>query len=286
MTSLHVRKIAKLWQALRQPFSLPPASIGFHECRWEHLDMDVMGCLLCGNIHACADGRCVSTEEVEDGVVCTLSGVLIRNKRFVDNEFMSHVNLTDFVPSHNVFEEENAVSDVRSVVHNLLCSEMSKTLYFRSVIMHMNRSRLKLKNAENIALACAELMGECIHTLKLTEFNVATRNAIVKPVSQCILKVMNALVHNFRMPLKEGELKTVTVGMLYLMRKGVVFEDVTVLPAMSELRAYLPSENMLAAFFDIKSRTITESENRVKFALRTATRERLLLAGFNTAETL
>ena len=55
---------------------------------------------------------------------------------------------------------------------------------------------------------------------------------------------------------------------------------------MSELRAYLPSENMLAAFFDIKSRTITESENRVKFALRTATRERLLLAGFNTAETL
>jgi hypothetical protein len=70
------------------------------------------------------------------------------------------------------------------------------------------------------------------------------------------------------------------------MRKGVVFEDVTVLPVMSELRAYLPSENMLAEFFDIKSRTITESENRVKFALRTATRERLLLAGFNTVETL
>ena len=247
MTSLHVRKITKLWQALRKPFTLPPASLGYHECRWEHLDIYVMG-------------WCVSTEEVEDSVVCTLSGVLIRNKRFVENEFMSHLNPTDFVPSHNVFEEENAASDVRSIVHNLLCSEMSKTLYFRSVVLHMNRSRLKLKNAENIALACAELMGECIHTLKLTEFNVATRNAIVKPVSQCILKVMNALVHNFRMPLKEGELKTVTVGMLYLMRKGVVFEDITVLPAMSELRAYLLSENILAAFFDIKSRTITVSE--------------------------
>lgn len=286
MTSLHVQRITKLWKMLRQPFTLPPASLGYHECRWEHLDMDVLGCLLCGKIHACADGRCVSTVEVEDGVVCTLSGVLIRNKRFVDNEFMSHVQLTDSVPSHNVFDEETCSDDVRSVVHNLLCSEMSKTLHFRSVFLHMNRSRLKLKNAENIALACAELMGDCIHTLNLTHFNAAARKAMVKPVSKCIVKVVGTLVHNFRMPLKEGELKSVTVGMLYLMRKGVMFEDLTVLPALSELRGYLPSENMLAAFFDIKSRTITESENRVKFALRTATRERLFLFGFNTEERL
>ena len=99
-------------------------------------------------------------------------------------------------------------------------------------------------------MTCVELMVDCIHMLKLTQFNVSTRNAIVKPVSQCILRVMNTIVHNFRMPLKEGELKTVTVGMLYLRRKGVVFEDITVLPVMSELRVYLPSENMLAAFFE------------------------------------
>ncbi len=88
--------------------------------------MDVMGCLLCGNMHACADGLCVSMEEVEDSVLCTMSCVLICNKRFMENKFMSHVNLnlTDFVTSHNVFEEENTASNVRSIVHNLLCSEM------------------------------------------------------------------------------------------------------------------------------------------------------------------
>jgi hypothetical protein len=37
---------------------------------------------------------------------------------------------------------------------------------------------------------------------------------------------------------------------------------------------------MLSVFFDIRGRTITESENRVKFALRSATRARLLAAGF------
>ncbi len=121
MTSLHVRKITKLWQTLWQPFTLLTESLGYHECLWEHLNMDVMGCLLCGNMHACADGRCVSMEEVEDSVLCTMSCVLICNKRFVENEFMSHVNLTDFVPSHNVFEQENTASNVRSIVHNLLC---------------------------------------------------------------------------------------------------------------------------------------------------------------------
>jgi len=150
-------------------------------------------------------------EEVKDSVLCTMSCVLICNKRFVENEFMSHVNLTDFVSSHNVFEQENTASNVRSIVHNLLCSEMLKTLYFWSVILHMNSSRLKLTNTENIALTCVELMVDCIHMLKLTQFNVATRNNIVKPVSQCILRVMNMIVHNFRMPLKEGELRVCVV---------------------------------------------------------------------------
>jgi hypothetical protein len=65
------------------------------------------------------------------------------------------------------------------------------------------------------------------------------------------------------------------------MRTGVVFEDIAVLPAVIVLGVYLPSENTLTWFLDIKSSTITESENRVKFSLRTSMRERLLLAGFS-----
>jgi hypothetical protein len=281
MTSLQVQKIVQLWRTLRQPFTLPASSLGFHECRWERLDLDVLACVLCGAVHACADGRCTSLEEVEDGVVCTLTGVLIRDKRFVASEFMSHVSLTDFVPSHNVFEEENAACDVNSVVRSVLCSETAKLVYLRRIVLYMSRSRPKLRNSANLALACAEVMGDCLHALKLTPFDAARRIALAKRVSTAILKVMNALVHNFGMPLKDGELQSVAVGLLYLMRTGVVFEDIAVLPAVSELGAYLPSENTLTRFFDIKSRTITESENRVKFSLRTATRERLLLAGFS-----
>ncbi len=63
--------------------------------------------------------------------------------------------------------------------------------------------------------------------------------------------------------------------MLYLMRQGVTFEGVVILPVVGELVWFLPPENMLSVFFDIRARTITESENRVKFALRSATREKI-----------
>jgi hypothetical protein len=113
MTSLRVREISALWTVLRQPFVLPKASFGHHECKWERLDLDVLGCLLCGTIHACGDGACRCTQEVEDGHVCTLSGVVIREKRFVQTEFIAHAHLTDCVTSQSVFEEENAAEEAQ-----------------------------------------------------------------------------------------------------------------------------------------------------------------------------
>jgi hypothetical protein len=278
MTSLRVREISALWTVLRQPFVLPKASFGHHECKWERLDLDVLGCLLCGAIHACSDGACKCTQEVEDGHVCTLSGVVIREKRFVQTEFIAHAHLTDCVTSQSVFEEENAGEEVRNVVEHMLFSETSKMLHFRNIMCCVSKGKHKLKHAPNLLVACAELMHGLAQPLR--RFDAAGRKALVESVTRSILHAIGVLVYSFRMPLKDGELKTVGVGMLYLMRKGVVFEDVVILPAVGELARFLPSESMLSVFFDIRGRTITESENRVKFALRSATRARLLAAGF------
>jgi hypothetical protein len=286
MTSLRVREISALWTVLRQPFVLPKASFGHHECKWERLDLDVLGCLLCGTIHACSDGACKHTQEVEDGHVCILSGVLVREKRFVQSEFIAHASLTDCVASQSVFEEENAAVDVRNVVENLLCSETSKMLYLRNIMYYMNKGKHKLKQAPNLVVACAQLMQECMLARPLRKFDLEGRKALVERVTRSILHAICGLVYNFRMPLKDGELKTVAVGMIYLMRKGVTFERVVILPAVGELVRFLPSESMLSVFFDIRGRTITESENRVKFALRSATRARLLAAGFGVQGTL
>lgn len=279
------QRAVALWRMLRQPFALPVAAAGLHKCCWENIDLDLLGCTLCGQVHACADGRCSETMEVEDGVVCTLSGVVVRNKLFVDTEFVSHVNLTEFVAQQNVFDEETAWGDVFVVVDMMLCSEIAKTLYLRSILTYMIRWRPRLKAAEHLGLVCSEILGGCVTTLRLQPFRAARRRELVKPLTREIYKVMHTLVHNFRMPLKDGEVQNVTVGLLYLMRTGVVFGDITVLSAVEELREFLPSESMLSEFFSVRSRTITESENRVKFALRSATRERLVAAGFKEGRT-
>jgi hypothetical protein len=262
MSLLRVREISALWTALRQPFVLPKASFGFHECQWERLDLDVLGCVLCGTIHACADGRCQNTEEVEDGHVCVLSGVVIREKRFVATEFIPHALLTDCVAAQCVFEEENATAQVFSVVEDLLCSQTSKMLYMRNLMYSMNKSKCKLRRAPNLLLACAELVHTCTPTHPLRKFDLDGRRAIVESVTRDIVGAIRGLVYGFRMPLKDGELRTVAVGMLYLMRQGVTFESIVILPVVDELVRYLPNESMLSVFFDVRAKTITESENR------------------------
>ncbi len=56
----------------------------------------------------------------------------------------------------------------------------------------------------------------------LRRFDAAGRKVLVESVTRSILHTIGVLVYSFRMPLKDSELKTVGVGMLYLMSKGVV----------------------------------------------------------------
>jgi hypothetical protein len=62
---------------------------------------------------------------------------------------------------------------------------------------------------------------------------------------------------------------TIIVGLLYMLRRGVVVHNVTVLPTMSALRIVLPLEQHLVTVFNIKAKIITEAENVIKFNLRT-----------------
>lgn len=280
MSLLRVREISQIWTMLRQPFVLPRACFGHHECRWERLDLDVLGCVLCGSVHACADGACGDVQEVEDGHVCTLSGVLVRDRRFVQTEFLPHANLTETVAAHCVFDEETAHGDVEQVVHSVLCSETARKLFLRNMVYRMNRSKHRLRREPNLVVGVAKLVSECGLAQPLRDFEAPLRAAVAARAIRAILAALNRLVHNLRMPLKDGDLQTVAVGMLFLMRQGVFFEDVVVLPQERELEHMLPPEGMLSTVFGIAGKTITESENRVKFALRSATRARLCSMGF------
>lgn len=69
------------------------------------------------------------------------------------------------------------------------------------------------------------------------------------------------------------------VGLLYLMRYGIVVKSIVVLPILNLLCEVLPMENHLGIFFNVKGKIITETENVVKMALKTLSTNELMVYG-------
>ena len=77
----------------------------------------------------------------------------------------------------------------------------------------------------------------------------------------------------------DAKLKTTVIGLLYMMRQGIVVHEIVVLPRLACLDELLPLEAHLGIFFGVKAKCITETENVVKIILRSITKQQLLDAG-------
>ena len=96
-------QMVDIWRMLRRPFMLPRNSAHCHQCEWEAIDLDVLGCRLCAYIHACDVCTCKEIFFTNDSVVCLISGVALRNVVFAEDEFVDTVSLTGPV---NQFDED------------------------------------------------------------------------------------------------------------------------------------------------------------------------------------
>ena len=77
----------------------------------------------------------------------------------------------------------------------------------------------------------------------------------------------------------EARLQNVTVGLLYLLRTGIIVHDMVVLPKLPILECILPLESHLGTFFGVRAKCITETENVVKIILRNISKQQLIDAG-------
>ncbi len=89
-----------LWRRLRRPFILPLCA-QHHACEWESIDIDVLGCLVCGRIHACDVCACTDVIETNDSVVCAISGAVLRSQRYSEVEFVDTAKASHYTGSQN-----------------------------------------------------------------------------------------------------------------------------------------------------------------------------------------
>ena len=256
----------QIWHLLKQPFVLPSAGSHTHVCVWKSIDAGLLVCELCGHIHACSDLRCNEVIENDDGSVCALSGMYIREKQYLATEYQDTVNLTDGKLSHRIIEE-TVYEDIKCIFNRLLISEFAEMLYLKQHIELITRWHHQLKRqSKHMILWCAALLQEAQRNVH--KFDYHERAHVASLASKQCYNVLVSLVTQFGMCVKSNEVQELAVGLLYLMRSGIQIQGYQILPVIACLRHMLPPENMLKQYFDVRSKFITESENRAKLCLR------------------
>ena len=269
----------RLWRLIKQPFVLPCGYAHTHECQWKTIDAGLLGCALCGAIHQCADLLCKNVIETDDGTVCALSGMYIRTQQFVATEYQDTVNLTDMKTSHRIIEE-TAFEDIHSIFEKILLSKTAQDLLIKQQLASVLKMHQQFKrNTQNNVVWCCQVMQTIRNDIRY--FDETVRRNVLKVSSRNCFNVLSILVSDFGMYIKTSELQEMAVGLLFLMRTGIYSQGKIILPAIPALAHMLPAEGVLKSHFNIRSKYITESENRAKQCLRHVSSAKLHNTQFN-----
>lgn len=252
-----------MWRCLRRPFTLPENTQRLHTCEWETIDMGLLGCRVCGCVHICHSLTCKDVIETNEGRVCALSGVVVYDKAYSDLEYLDTLALSDSIPVTNDFDGE-----MSNMVRNILSSRQSQNLRRKLLgarLLHLNNN---MHSSLNVLECCMKFLAGIDQAPYLFEFVSSKRREqiVLQAIEDCG-RGMYVMISN-GMSIKPVEVQRITVGLLYMMRCGVTLGATVIMPQRTDIRSLLPPENTLLKTYGIHPKFITETENRLKFSIR------------------
>lgn len=264
---LHAQEQAvDVWRRLRRPFVLP-CGAPHHACEWEAIDVDLLGCRVCGDIHACDVCTCTDVIETTDSVICSVSGAVLRNLVYSEVEFVDTVALSGPVTQF----DEDIDGEIDQAVDYVLMSAKSKRqrrLVFCDTLLRWSRQAATPSTHRSLVAACAAVAQKAQSNPYVFVFVARERLlALVAQAKMDCHRILRFMV-TCGMPIKTAEAQRLTVGVLYLMRHGISDADTVVLQKSPEIAQLLPMENLLLKHYGIHPKFITEAENKIKFCLR------------------
>jgi len=264
---LHAQEQAvDLWRRLRRPFILPRGA-QHHACEWEAIDVDLLGCLVCGQIHACDVCTCKDVIETSDSVVCRVSGAVLRNLMYSEVEFVDTVALSGPVSQF----DDDIDAEIGQAVDYILLSAKSRRqrrMALCDSLLRWSRHAATHCSHQSLVALCAALARKAQSSPHVFVF--VPQERLLALVAQAKLdchRIMRFMV-TCGMPIKTVEAQRLAVGVLYLMRHGISDADTVVLQKSPEIAQLLPMENLLFKHYGIHPKFITEAENKIKFCLR------------------
>lgn len=182
------------------------------------------------------------------------------------------------------------------VCMSILCSETTSLCYEKEQIKLRNRLRWsfmrhvracklqRMQSAPNLIIMISKIAKD-IENYRLPIMNdtASLRRKLAYSCAQEIFKFTCSMTYSNAMFTMNLDAVTMVIGLLYLLRSGLVHKNMTVLPRCRALAYLLPPENYIN-MFGVKSKIITECENIVKCHLRTLSDAEIKDIGYETLD--
>ena len=260
-----------VWRAARGPFR----ALVCAQHAWERYDTTRAGCLRCGCEHQCAPttvgSSCPLAHLDDGGLCCTITGFCPPVVRYSDNEYVDH-----FVPREAARSpDENLHGEVTEIVEWFLMGSTTRACkreetvralgrFACTVIKVLKQQKLDSAQAGPGRLPCLpSIIARALHALRPQRIMSPSRELC----DFCAQHIVKCLLTLKITPLPHKRLNLV-VGLLYLMKQGLVIQNIQWLPRTRSLVCCLPHENCLEKTFKLSMKLVCETENEVKLALR------------------
>jgi hypothetical protein len=306
----------RLWVRVRQPFLIPESICSHGD--WEIYDMHMGGCRKCGIMHLCQHDTCPLSLNYEGQSICNITGLCTKMLSFSDLEFVqplyetSSEYQTRSKKGHRVSRKKRfkyialnrppaserratewlEIDDVvASHVNEVLCSEQwtsSSQMEYERYIYKWSSSSTKVlrdfkRSNPGLLPIIPDMYTTTLSTMGSTRIPssmcLEDRQIVAQWCSQNIRHHLMMLQCNFPDIVQANRTKGMVVGLMYLMRGGIIVKGIVVLPRLDILHSILPLETHLLHIFGIKGKVITETENLVKQVLKSLSPNELVVYG-------
>lgn len=262
-----------IWKKIRSPFHV----ICCAKHTWEVYDVQQAGCLICGAEHKCENhlpnNKCLLSETDEGGLCCTITGYCIPTLRLSDQEYVDNVFFS--LPSKSLCSIPITLDEIENIVQWFLLGsqstkckgeEVSKTIHRYQCALIKNLKQHKFqKNYQTTR------RGTCILTAIAQSLHQVKPKYVKRASSElCVFCSANIFkcLKNLDLINMQGKKINLVVGMLFLMKQGLVIQNIQWLPKVTGLCHCLPHETSLEKNFRLCMKLVCETENEIKLALR------------------
>jgi hypothetical protein len=260
-----------VWHTVRGPFR----AVACADHRWERYDVHRAGCLLCGACHECTPdtvGSVCPFAQLDDGsICCTITAFSPAVVRYSKHEYTDTAAPPEnrAQKRHDLFDEVHGTVEwflMGDVARACKTEEAERTLQRCATLLVKTLKQQKVDSAGD-GVGCLPCLltalARITHQLSPRPTLAATHELCefcARHITKCLVSLGIGLAQNRRV--------STVVGLLYLMKQGLVIQNAQWLPRVSALVYSLPHETCLEKYFKLSMKLVCETENEIKLALR------------------